>query len=173
MNTSMTSIQWPQIFTAVAVTALWFRDETHKWTIWKCSSCLTTQTKKRFVCGTGWRANCLPCRIWTSTKAHTTNIWGVWMTALLCVINISRSQDLKQGAHVAESWDGHMASLHCLSLVVFNPVSTSLLRSGMMGWTVFENPRLSTLIKNKACSFLSLSVEVWSHVEYSSRFLLL
>lgn len=32
--------------------------------------------------------------------------------------------------------------------------------------------RLSTCTKNKACSFLSWSVEVWSHVEYSSSVIL-
>lgn len=167
----MTSIQWPQIFTAFVVTALWFWDETHKLTIWNVHLSLRRRTKNALCVGQDGKQ--MPAVPNLNEQKSTHNIWGVWMTALLCVLNISRSQNLKQGARVAESWDGHMASFHCSGLVVFNPVSTSLLQSGMMGWTVFENPRLSTLIKNKACSFLSWSVEVWSHVEYSSRFLLL
>lgn len=35
------------------------------------------------------------------------------MAALLCVLNLSLSPNLQQGAHVAESWDGHVVSFHC------------------------------------------------------------
>lgn len=81
------------------------------------------------------------------------------MAALLCFINLSQS--LQQGAHYRV--------MRRVMWPAFNspppPISTRL-QSGMTGWIVFENPWLSTITKNKACSFLTWSVEVWSHVEY-------
>lgn len=79
--------------------------------------------KESTLCGTAQEASAY------CTKSEWAHTWLGWagMTALLCMLKPQPEPELPEGAHVAKSWDSHVASHHCLGSVILKP--TSVLQS--------------------------------------------